>query len=284
MRKHDTAKATSRLQVNRVRGRRPVLQNCGIAELAIDAEYQRSIDNGPSQALIRRIARDWDWRLCQPLLVAGRGDEGLFVVDGQHRLAAARLRGDIYDLPCVIHGYADRAEEAAAFVSLNRTRKPLSALELFRASLSGGDAAASDVLRLILDAGLALAPHSNFTSWRPGMISNISGVQRCYAQHGEILTARTLQILAFAFEGEVLRYGGTLFSGIYPVLAELGQAADDGLLVMVLSAASQADWIRDIAAVEAERGIHRSKAASATIRAAYDEAASEDDVPLKAVC
>jgi hypothetical protein len=48
-----------------------------------------------SQALIRQIARHWDWDLCLPLVVSRRADGSLYVIDGQHRLAAARIRGDI---------------------------------------------------------------------------------------------------------------------------------------------------------------------------------------------
>jgi ParB-like chromosome segregation protein Spo0J len=67
----------------------------------------------------------WDWSLCQPLAVAKRDDGGLMVVDGQHRLEAARLRGDIEDLPCVVTAYRNAGDEAAAFVALNQQRRPL---------------------------------------------------------------------------------------------------------------------------------------------------------------
>lgn len=271
-----TSATANRQKFNPVRGRRPVLQNFAVSELQIDARYQRSIETGPSQSLVRRIARDWDWRLCQPLLVAGRGDAGLFVVDGQHRLAAARLRGDIGDLPCVLISYRDANEEAAAFVELNRARKPLGALELFRASLAGADPDALAVQAMIEEAGLSVAPHQNPTCWKPGMISNISGVQKCLRLHGEAITRRSLRILAQSFAGQVLQYAGTLFAGIYPLLAGMDQELEDGLLIMVLQSATQAEWMKDIAAIEVERGIHRNKATAEAIRAAYLEAVAED--------
>ena len=77
------------------RGQLPALQWCLIEQLQIDEGYQRGIEEGGSQSLIRRIAQGWDWRLCQVLVVARREEGGLFVVDGQHRLAAARMRGGI---------------------------------------------------------------------------------------------------------------------------------------------------------------------------------------------
>ena len=39
-------------------GRRPVLQNCVLAELDVDTAYQRTTDAKSSAALIKRIAKD----------------------------------------------------------------------------------------------------------------------------------------------------------------------------------------------------------------------------------
>lgn len=258
------------------RGRRPVLQNCLLDELAVDSAYQRSIDGGSSRTLVRRIAREWDWALCQPLVVAQRPDRRLFVVDGQHRLAAARLRRDIRDLPCVIHAYESAADEAQHFVALNQERRPLSALDLFKAALASGDADARSVMRLLARAGLQLAPNTNHTTWEPGQVSNIGGILRCHQRQGEQLTARALRVLADGFRGDVLRYAGTLFSGIVALLAELEDAADDQLATLVLAGATQAEWMKDIAVLEAERGVHRSVAAGLALRQAYIEALAEE--------
>jgi hypothetical protein len=48
-------------------GTLPVLQYVLPAQLTIDASYQRTLDTVASQALIRQIARHWDWDLCLPL-------------------------------------------------------------------------------------------------------------------------------------------------------------------------------------------------------------------------
>ncbi|QIG80074.1 DUF6551 family protein [Stakelama tenebrarum] len=265
----------ARPKCNPVRGRRPVLQNCTIHELGIDPAYQRSIENRGSQALIHRIARDWDWSLCQPLVVARRSDAGLFVVDGQHRLAAARMRNDIYDLPCVVTDYGEPAQEAAAFVELNQRRKPLGPIELFKASLAGGDREAIELMALIETAGLSLAPHTNFTAWKPGMVSNVAGIRAAYRKGGGAITKRALNLLARAFPDQVLRYGGTIFAGIWPALIELGEDGDDALMELVLQGDDQPGWVKAITAISADRGLHRTPAAIAAIREAYDEAAGE---------
>jgi hypothetical protein len=123
----------ARPKCNPVIGELPVLQYCAAEQLCVDERYQRSLEANQSIRLIRRIAANWDWGLCQPLYVARRSDGKLYVVDGQHRWAAAKLRGDVWQLPCVVRSFASTEEEAAAFVALNQERTPLTALQIFRA-------------------------------------------------------------------------------------------------------------------------------------------------------
>ena len=65
-------------------GMPPSIENRNPSELNLDDSYQRSTENGASQALIRKIAMGWDWRMCLPLVVSKRDDGSLWVIDGQH--------------------------------------------------------------------------------------------------------------------------------------------------------------------------------------------------------
>ena len=208
--------ATPRLKVKPQLGRMPTLQFCRPAELRIDPGYQRDASNGSSQALIRRIAQNWNWDLCQPLVVARRVDltERLFVIDGQHRLEAARLRGDIEQLPCVIVNYAKPADEAASFVHLNQQRRPLSKLDVFRAAVASEDAQACAIIAAMAEAGLSVAPHNNHTAWKPGMVTNIGGIEAAWRVYGPKVVTRAMTALRLGFDGQVLRYAGTIFPGI----------------------------------------------------------------------
>lgn len=247
--------ATSRLKVNPPLGRMPVLQCCLPGELQIDDSYQRSLEAESSKSLIRRIAQHWNWDLCQPLAVARRVGGGLFVIDGQHRLEAARLRGDIAQLPCVIVEYASAADEAASFVHLNQQRRPLTKLDIFKAAVASDDPEASAILAAMTEAGLSVAPHQNFVSWKPGMLSNIGGIEQAWRSHGPRVTSAALSVLAEAFEGQVMRYAGTIFPGIAAVCRdEIDKRKDQGPagetrrphLVAMLARRSQKDWRGDI--------------------------------------
>lgn len=266
--------ATSRLKVNPPLGARPTLEWCRITDLSIDPAYQRSIQAANSQALIRRIAQFWDWNLCQPLAVARRVFGPLKVVDGQHRLAAARLRGDIDQLPCVIVAYANAGDEAAAFVALNQQRRPLTKLDLFKAALAAGDIEAAAVNKAITDAGLRLATSTNLDTIARGSISNIGGVLRYWRRSGEATVRAALASLAQAWRDEVLRYAGTVFPGLAAVVADelrLRAAPDAvvGELAALAGARSQAEWRKNIHAAVADAGGSRREAAELVFRRAW---------------
>ena len=206
--------ATSRLKVNPPLGVMPTLQFCLLGQLQVDEAYQRSLAVPGSQTLIRQIAMFWNWDLCQPLVVARRDDGALFVVDGQHRLAAARLRSDIPQLPCVIASYASTADEAASFVALNQQRRPLNALDIFRATVAAEDDVALAVVAALADHGLSVAPHWNCSSWKPGMVSNVAAIAAAWRRDGPELTRLALRVMSLAYPGQVLQYCGTVFGGV----------------------------------------------------------------------
>jgi hypothetical protein len=264
--------ATSRLKVNPPLGTLPVLQYCRPEDLSIDATYQRSLQNGSSQTLIRKIAMFWNWDLCQPLVVARRSDGGLYVVDGQHRLQAAKERRDIAQLPCVVSTYASAADEAASFVALNQQRRPLIALDLFRAALASEDEEATAILREIEGAGLKLAPHMTAAGWKEGMIGNIGGLQRAARYYGFANLGASLRVLARSFDGQVLRYAGTIFPGIAAACHIKGAALDEKRLIGVLKSRGQGHWRSEIMLQRAASDEGLTIAARTVVLAAYDSA------------
>jgi hypothetical protein len=289
--------ATTRLKVNAPLGSPPTLEWRAIGELLIDPTYQRSIDTGPSQSLIRKIAMYWDWGLCQPLAVSRRPDGSLTVVDGQHRASAAKLRGDIPHLPCVITAYSCAGDEAAAFVALNQMRRPLSALDLFKAAVTAEDTEALLILDCMASAGLSLAPHSNHTAWKPGQIANIGGLRTVLRSKGERVLRDALAILSNAFKGEILRYAGTIFPGIAHIVSnehqgltaeEIGAQEAEFMpgMIDLVGAATQAEWSRDIIKKAGELNCARRDAAGKVFGEAWceflDAYFDEDDIEAAA--
>lgn len=258
-------------------GTMPALQWCLPDQLKIDQSYQRSLDTRTSQELIRRIASRWDWSLCQPLAVAARAD-GLYVVDGQHRLEAAKARGDIPQLPCVVTLSTGPEAEAATFVAINQARRALTHLDIFKADLAAGNADAATIAGLITDAGLELARHTNNASWKPGWIGNVGGIKTALGKYGEPATRAALIALAEAYPGEVLRYAGTLTGGLVAFYADaLADATfDPDLFIAILSGSTQSEWHAAIGARRSETHANAIYAGHAVFTAAYAEASQED--------
>lgn len=233
------------------KGNPPSIENRAIAELSVDGAYQRT----PNPRAVQAIAANWDWRLCAPLTVSRRGDPpSLYVIDGQHRLEAAKMRGDIPYLPCIVSVFGSMAEEAGCFVEVNTKRQRVSALDTFRAELAAGDAKAVQISRMVSDAGLAIAPHSNFTAWKPGMISAIGGIKGAIFRHGEEVASSALRDIASAFPNEVLQFSGKILAALYAIRAKPPARFDEAHLRRVLASKRQGLWNGDMLKRQARYG------------------------------
>ena len=238
-----------------VAGTPPTLEWVSLERLMIDDRYQRSADSGRSLNLIRQIARTWDWRVYQPLSVAKRSDGALYVVDGQHRLAAARLRADLPHLPVVITSFVDVADEASAFESMNRQRKAMSRLERYRAAAIAGDPTTIAALDAIRCAGLTLAQHDNTDRWKPGEFGGIAAVVNGIKRHGRKVVEAALCALGEGFTGEALTSGGMIFQGLILIYAKPPKGFDPDLLIEVLGTMMQQEWVERGRAIAVANGI-----------------------------
>lgn len=205
---------------NPKRGTFPVLQYTPPALLKIDGSYQRDIENPASRVLIGRIAKDWDWDLCQPLVTVRREDGDLYVIDGQHRLMAAKQRGDIDQLPVVIVNLPSAESEAQLFVAFNRNRRPLKPLDIWKAALAAGDAEAKAINATLQKYGLSIYSSSNNTKLPAGAITNVGGVQKIYRDQGAEQFTAVCAVVSAAFGHEGLQYSATLFNGVAAIVAD----------------------------------------------------------------
>lgn len=238
----DEAKSSTPRKWPAAKGNPPSVENRNPAELHLDDSYQRSTDNGASQALIRRIASGWDWRMCLPLVVSKRDDGTLWVIDGQHRLAAAKLRGDIPFLPCVIGVYGTVADEAAMFVSMNRARKPMNRLDDFHAALAASDADALEIQRLVTAAGLSISRNTSSSAWKPGEIAFTASIASTLRKHGHQVVSAALTNIAEAFPDQKVVHSGSIFLGIIKVLTSPPEGFDPDRLFQALLRYSAEEW------------------------------------------
>lgn len=125
------------------------LKNLHKDVLQIHPAYQRDVIPGK----VKEITANWSWVGAGAIVVGERGGE-YWVIDGQHRVLAAKRRSDITHLPCVVFQTEGVKQEAIAFLDLNTGRKPVSSIGKFKAMLAAGDEAASTVHRVLEDLGV----------------------------------------------------------------------------------------------------------------------------------
>lgn len=112
-----------------------------VSEIKIDTGYQRRL-----REKVNRMVANWDYNLCDVVLVSYRNGK-FYVIDGQHRVAAAKRVGAEF-LPCQIVEGLSREEEAARFVALNSGVSPLSQYDTWNANLLCGDPVDTEVKRI----------------------------------------------------------------------------------------------------------------------------------------
>lgn len=258
-----------------VLGTPPSIEWVSISDLLVDGDYQRSIENDTSRRLIASIAAHWDWRLCMPLAVSRRHD-GRYVIDGQHRMAAAKLRPDIPHLPCCIAAYDGPADEAAMFVAANRARKAISRLDDFHAALVAGDEDAIEVNRIVEAAGLRVSRHTRSQAWIPGEVAFTSSIAAVLGKHGEDLVLDALSAMANAFAGQIMSSGAPVFAGLTRILVRPPEGLDRARLFRALQMFDTKGWA-DF--VKGARGPNmRAQAMRAAILEAYEDCTANEAI------
>jgi hypothetical protein len=121
--------------------------------LQIHPAYQR--DLVPQK--VSEISAAWSWVALGALVVGERGGE-FWVIDGQHRAAAAKRRSDITHLPCVVFKTADVKQEARGFLTIQTMRKPVTAVAKQKAMVTAGDEVAGFVQQTVETLGLQIRP------------------------------------------------------------------------------------------------------------------------------
>ena len=250
-----TSKSTPNGAPGELVGDPPTLEWIAVDTLEVDASYQRTTETSRSRQIIGGMVRRWNWSLCQPLAVVRREDRRMMIIDGQHRWAGARARGDIPHLPCVVTRQQDRAAEADMFVELNTRRRQLTQGEIFNASLASGNEGAARVQQLVSDAGLTFARSNVTDRWKPGEIFCGPMLVNALRVHGEPVIRNALTALAEAHAGQVLTSAATLLKSLFLIYSVDAKRPgfDPDLFIAGLAEVKHREWIDEIGRVHREQ-------------------------------
>ncbi len=184
-------------------GPKPEFAWIDIDSLCINHKYQRQIGKD-GQAMIRRIAREFDWRRFTPVTVTATRDnpDKYFVIDGQHRVNAALNLDCIETIPCWIIDAPEIADQADAFVGLNKNRIKMMPVNIFQAELAAGTELAIAVAKACSDVGVTISrSHVSTLSLAENETMAVAAMKKVVQNHGQAVLTRTLGILKDSLTG-----------------------------------------------------------------------------------
>jgi ParB-like nuclease domain len=161
-----------------------------VEDLLMDPVYQRHTDVNRA----RLLANNFNPKLFDPVTVSER-DDGMYIVDGGHRLMAATILG-IEKIPGIVSRYEGLAEEAGAFVTKNRSQKDLKVIDRYRGELAAGELIATDVNDTATAVGLPI----------PTKLKAVAAAVKVRTEYGPEILYRTLSIASATAHAQELRY------------------------------------------------------------------------------
>lgn len=194
-----------------------------VRDLRIDPSYQRNLRD----AHVRNIVANFDPYLLDPLVVSRRADGSTWVMDGQHRTAALREMGyDDQRVPCMVFRNLTLAQESRRF-NTQDVRKPLNALERFRARLIEGQSAEMAVSEAVAASGFQIDYR---LASMPGRVYCVAALLQLYRAAGPAHVRDVMATIASGF-GTGIVPDAAMVGGVSAFLRRYDGVADLALLI-----------------------------------------------------
>ena len=231
---NNTAKATN-VNVVSISRARTKYQRVPVQDL-----YYGGYQRGLRPTWVAKIAKDFNEGLIGVLIVSYR-DGRYYVVDGQHRLEAAKKVG-IEDVICQVHTGLTYEEEANLFREYNRQRKGLSAHDMFKAALEAKDPIAIDIMNLVDKYDFKLPLYSAKVD---NYITATAAVQSIYKRIGSSGFERLLKLLRDTWNGERSSLERNFMNGLSLFIKLHSDEFDDEEFIKKLSKVSPESILRE---------------------------------------
>ena len=176
-------------------GIRPRVVWLDLALLTVDKSYQREIGQ-KGAAHVTRILQAFNWNCYQPIVVSERADGTYAVIDGQHRLEAAKKHPLIDSLPCYIIDAPDVAKQAAIFVAVNSRRIGLTSLQQFHAAVAAKQPEAMEAAGVCRNAGVTILKAPPSSNIPPLSVLSPFTLLKMLRQVGRPAVASAIKMLA----------------------------------------------------------------------------------------
>ena len=176
----------------KINGKSEQIMDVELEELDVDESYQRGI----KMSLVQSIANEWRDEACGMIIVSKRKNGRMFVVDGQHRMAAAKMIGKTH-LPARIVEDHSPKQEAELRLQTNMKRNE-SAAERFKAQLIAEVPESVAILKIVRSFKAKLA----LEGIKEDSITAISAIEKLY-RYDKGSTLRSVLATLHEADGEL---------------------------------------------------------------------------------
>lgn len=216
-----------------------------LSDLKVDPIYQRDL----TAQFVERLAEKWDIVTAGTIVVSRRPGGDLYIVDGQHRAAAAVRAGETHILAQVVN--EPSAEEEARLRLKGNVKRTDRVFEVFRARLASGDEVALSIQRILgeFDTQINMVPTLG------SGINAVSAVEKLYRLDDGVSLIVVLTMLKKLF-GEIRPEiaSSDLLKGLTWFLGQHGDAVDMERFERLLKVAGPAALNRSARAHKASLG------------------------------
>lgn len=234
-------------------GARPVFSELIVDQLHVDSAYQRDTTSRRSQQSIRMIVRKFQWVQFGVVLVMPWPEvDGFAILDGQHRVEAAKALG-IERVPCMVYPPLSKQEAARIFVGVNQNRVSVTPMALFYAQLAAGDEEAITMQAIAEAADVVICKYPKQASdMKPGETLAV-GTIRQFAKSSPDVGVEALEMIRDAYGETPGVYRADLMRGLFHTLEDPGLSREalrdyladrsfDGLYETIMEKKEQGEW------------------------------------------
>ena len=199
---------TRDVTINRRIGVPPESTFVNVNLIDVDRQYQRAL----REVLVNRILRKFQWSRFGAIVLAKKNGGRFMVVEGQHRVEAAKRHPDINAVPAVVFEFASLEEEAKSFVGINRDRQAVSSVDRYWAAVTAGNPTALHVAAILKKAECDIVREHGAA--QPGHTHAVTALERSIKNFGDEATVRALRILCATWPDDKDALRGTLITAV----------------------------------------------------------------------
>lgn len=167
-----------------------MITNLTIDKLLVDYSYQRDLDSKRAN----KIAKDFMPELLGSILVSKRNDGSFYIIDGNHRVNAAKIVGEKMIPATIIRGLSVE-EEAELFHKSNVGQKKTTYNENLKASITAGNDTAVNYKRVLDESGIKYSFGNSGKNFE--LVAHRTGIETIKA-YGEKIFIESVQIISSA--------------------------------------------------------------------------------------